>query len=292
MASTASTLTAAGAQGTDPVASGSAASTTLAATAPQPGAPPTVGGTTPPPPAPSPTATTSPAPAGEGQDGSTITVTGRGSGRSVPDLAVLSMGVEVRAATVGEAQQLAAERADAMIDAARQAGVEPADVQTTGIQIMPQYRYPDGAAPVADGYVVRNTVEVTVRDVGRTGAIIDGAVAAGGDAAVVSGIRFELADPGAALGVAREAAWSDARERAEHLASLAGGDIGRVLSIDEQTTAGGSPVPVERAGDAVTPVEPGTLSASVALIVRFELLDGLAGPQSATPSAEPADTRT
>lgn len=278
-ASAATALTPAGAQEPDPTGSTSTTATSLATTAPTTA--PTTTATVP---TSVPTTTIPDPSAAPDQAPSTVSVTGRGEGVTTPDLGVLTMGVEVRAATVAEAQQQAAERASAVIEALRDAGIDEQDLQTAGIEIRPQYRYPDDAAPVAEGYVVRNTLQVQVRDVSRIGEAIDAAVAAGGDSTIVSGIRFEASDPGAALETARQEAWRDAVARAQQLAELSGGELGRVLSIDEQTTGGAPPVPVERT-DVATPIQPGSVSATVTLSVRFELVTG-PPPTSEQPAAE------
>jgi uncharacterized protein YggE len=72
-----------------------------------------------------------------------------------------------------------------------------------------------------------------VRDVSRTGAVVDAAVAAG--AASVEGPRFFIEDPNAALHRALVAAFRDARTKATALAAEAGLTLGQAVSIREST---------------------------------------------------------
>ena len=202
----------------------------------------------------------------------TVQVSGVGTVSAVPDIMIVFLGVEVRGESVAVARTSAAQRAQAVITALRDAGVAADDVQTVRYSIQPQYRYPDNGAPVLESYVVANTVRAVVRDLATSGEVIDAAVAAGGDAATVSGVQFELADDAAALTGARQAAWADATSRASQLAALAGRTLGRVLSIEESMHAPtiGDPV-ARRASDLSTPIEAGTVDATVSIAVRFAL---------------------
>jgi uncharacterized protein YggE len=76
-------------------------------------------------------------------------------------------------------------------------------------------------------------VTATVRDVSRTGAVVDAAVDAG--AASVAGPRFFIDDPNAALHRALVAAFRDARTKAAALAAEAGLTLGQTISIREST---------------------------------------------------------
>jgi hypothetical protein len=71
-----------------------------------------------------------------------ISVSGTGSVTVVPDLAVLSLGVEVTRETVAEAQSAAAEAMEAMRAALGRDGVEERDIATQYFNIFPQYSRP------------------------------------------------------------------------------------------------------------------------------------------------------
>lgn len=201
-----------------------------------------------------------------------ITVTGTGDVHAAPDVMTVTVGVMVRRPSVVEARRVADERAEAVITAVRQAGVAESDVQTVQYSIRPDYRYPDDGSQVLEGFSVTNTVRVTVRDLPSGGAVIDAAAAAGGDEIVVSGVEFRVSDPAAASASAREAAWADARDKAAQLAALAGRSLGPVVAISETSASTPPGVPVGRVAEsAAVPIEPGSVSLSVSVTVRFEL---------------------
>jgi uncharacterized protein YggE len=74
-------------------------------------------------------------------------------------------------------------------------------------------------------------LRVTVRDVEGAGEVLDAVVEAGANQ--VYGVNFTVSDEAEWQGQAREKAMADAAERAYELASLAGIELGEVLSISE-----------------------------------------------------------
>jgi uncharacterized protein YggE len=112
------------------------------------------------------------------------------------------------------------------------------------------------------------------RYLASAGEILDAASESSGDEATINNVSFSIEDESSARDQAREAAWSDAVARAEHLARLSGRSLGDVVSIVETTGRPPGPGPVPRmslaAADA-TPIEAGTTSITVSLEVRFAL---------------------
>ncbi len=204
-----------------------------------------------------------------GETASFISVTGTGEVRAEPDIATVSTGVEVRAQSVAEARARAADAANAVVAALLAEGVEEGDIRTVDFYIYPEYDYRD-ETPRIVGYVVSNTVEVTVRDVERVGELIDAVAAAGGDAVRFGGIAFAREDPGALAREARELAIADARAKAEQLAELTGVSLGSVVSVAETSWAaplvGLSPEAEFAVQDsAATSIQPGTSAVTVSV---------------------------
>jgi uncharacterized protein YggE len=93
-----------------------------------------------------------------------LTVNASATTRSAPDLAVVTLGVLARGDSAQTAQQALAVKMNAVMAAARAAGVTENDVQTVGYALEPQYAYPRNAAPRVTGYVSRNIIAVRLRD--------------------------------------------------------------------------------------------------------------------------------
>lgn len=203
-----------------------------------------------------------------------LQVTGRAAATAAPDIVVVSLGVSVRGASAPEAIANASRAANALLAALRESGVEAHDIATARYGIHQEWRHVDGNS-IPDGFRVVNTVNATVRDVGRAGHVIDAAAAAAGDVIEVQGIDYGLSDDSAVRAEARSAAWADALATARQLAELAGRRLGTVTSIRE--TVGSQIAPRANAMRAMaaetTPVSGGELSTLVELDVRFEWAD-------------------
>jgi uncharacterized protein YggE len=208
-----------------------------------------------------------------------ISVTGDGSVTVRPDTAWIDFGVQATANTVAAARTQAADAMVKVIDALKANGIAETDIQTTSFSIQPQYDYPpDGGTPTLRGYVVANTVSAKIKGDAnalgeRAGTIIDAVAAAGGNLTTVSGVRFSLEDPTAAMSDARARAFADARKKAEELAGLASVTLGDPIVISEGSSAS---MPIYGKGDyfaadGATPIQAGELQVAVNVSVTFAI---------------------
>jgi uncharacterized protein len=242
----------------------------------------------------------------------TVNVSGTGKVSATPDVMHVDLGVQrtdqdLNAALTNANADLARIKA-----ALRQHGVSEADIQTSQLSINQHYgpiqpvATPDAVAPddavapvpppdtavtspgvpVAppvyggdnrpNGYDVLENVAVTIRNLGEAGATISDAAAAGGDASRINGVSFAIDDRSKLLQQARDAAFADAKSKAEQYAKLAGRSLGKVSVISEgsSTDGGGVVYPMERsamsAGSAV-PVSSGSQDVTLTTNVTWEL---------------------
>jgi len=206
-----------------------------------------------------------------------ISVSGQGKVTGKPDLANISLGVSTLAPTVAEARTQAATSLGAMIDSMKANGVEEKDIQTSSLSIYPEYDYLNDGRQELRGFRVQNTVNAKIRDIDRTGEIVDEAVDAGGNDTTINGIAFSIENPDDLKKEAREKAVADAKARAETLAQAAGVSLGDAISISESSYS--PPVYYEgRAADAATgapapetPIETGELDVTVDVSITFEI---------------------
>ena len=205
-----------------------------------------------------------------------LTVAAEGRVERTPDVADLSAGVVTQARTASEALRLNAQRMTSVIAALKRAGIADRDIQTSGLNLNPQYLYRENQPPQLTGYQVMNNVSVRVRDIDNMGRTIDALVAEGANQ--INGPTFRLDKPDAALDEARVAALAKARARADLYAKAAGMSIRRIAAISEASAMAPPPypMPVARmesmaAKDASTPIAPGEVEASITLNVTFEL---------------------
>ncbi len=205
-----------------------------------------------------------------------IVVTGEGEATVAPDMATLSLSVMREAATAREALDANNQAMADVIAAMKELGIAERDLQTAAIQIIPRYNYsnrPDGTQSAElVGYQVVNTLSVRIRDLQRTGEILDRAVTLGVNQG--GGIVFSNDDPSATITEARKKAVADATAKASTLAEAAGVGLGRVIEITEQAFMQ-PPIPFEaktfdRAASAA-PIEAGENAYRVQVNVTFGL---------------------
>ncbi len=212
-----------------------------------------------------------------------LNASGEGYVMVAPDIAIVTIGVVTRSETARAALDQNSAETARVIETIRGAGVAEADIGTSGFSVSPVYeeRPPHvepmetvPAMPKVVGYQVSNEVRVTVREIGKSGAILDKVVTAGANQ--ISGIAFDIADPQAAADEALRKAIADARRKAELMAAAAGVRIVRVLDI-----SGGGAMPMfaraeamafDRAAPAV-PVMPGQARVQANANIVFEIAE-------------------
>ncbi|MBB4916035.1 SIMPL domain-containing protein [Streptosporangium saharense] len=198
---------------------------------------------------------------------SQVTVVGEGSVSSAPDIMRLNTGVEVRHASASQAFAAARVAAAKLTSALRQAGVATEDLRTSELSLGPEYEN----YPKVSGYRAAQGVEAVVRDLESADRVIEAAVAVGEEVRL-NGLSFEVSDSRGALTAARDLAFADARTRAEQYASLAGRELGRVVTISEESVTPPRPV-AYGAGFAAekASVSPGQQTVSVSVRVVYGL---------------------
>ncbi len=196
-----------------------------------------------------------------------ITVTGVGTVTGTPNQLVLSMSVQVKGATVSSALGQANQAVRRVTAALRQRGVTAANIQTSGLDISPNYQ---GTSQVPVSYGVTESLTATLDKLGVAGSQIQAAVHAGGNAVTVGDVSLNLTDTGSLLAAARASAVKDAKAKATQFARALGQPLGQVVSItpDDQST----PVifgAVNSAAKASVPISPGSQQVSVSITVVY-----------------------
>ena len=205
----------------------------------------------------------------------TLTANGDGTVMVTPNIAVVSLGVATRGETASAA--LAQNSADlaAAIGAVKAEGVADKDIGTANFSIDPVYEQlpertePDARPARIVGYQVTNTVRVTIRDIGKSGGILDKVVSAGANQ--VTGIGFDVADRTSSEDAALAAAIVDARRKAALMAEAAGVKLVRILSVSASEAGGPAPMFARALAASPPPIMPGEQSVSVSATVTYEI---------------------
>lgn len=191
-----------------------------------------------------------------------------------PDMAEISAGVSTRAPTAVEAMRQNAAAMNRVIDRIKSLGMAEDDIQTSGINLNPQYDYDQQRQEqVFRGYQVSNRVSVIMRDIQQIGPVLDALVAAG--ATDLGGPNWSASDSSAARDQARIAAMASAQARAISYAQMAGYSGVRLLEVNE-TIRSDQPQPMMRlqtmdTAERSTPVQPGRVESGVNITVKYEM---------------------
>ena len=207
--------------------------------------------------------------------GTRLDVTATGEVTRVPDVAIISAGVVSRAATATAALQDSANRMSQVLAALKRAGVEERDIQTSSVNLNPEYRYPENQSPQLTGYSANNQLTIRFRDIRNSGKILDALVAVGANQ--INGPNLTVDKPEAALDEARANAVAIGRARAEQYARSLGLHVVRVVSVSESGGYAVPPAPppvpmmMARGERDSTSIQPGEQKLQVNLAMTFEL---------------------
>lgn len=193
-----------------------------------------------------------------------------------PDIVNLSAGVTTLAQTAVEAMRQNSEQMERVIAQVEALGVDEDDIQTTGVNLNAEWEWDERLRLQRfRGYRVTNRVAIRLRDIERTGRVLDALVDAG--ATDLGGLSWSIDDPAPVQEQARETAFASGRERALSYARMSGYSDIRLLEVSE-TVTGGRPIPMEVvqtasfARDESAPVRPGQVQTGVSLTVKYEMV--------------------
>jgi len=202
-----------------------------------------------------------------------LTVSGQGIAKAAPDQAQFSTGVVTQGSTAALALAANSRAMNAVFATLKKLGIPDKDIQTSNFSLSPQYQVckPGTTCPQRIiGYQVSNTVNVTVEDFGKTGAVLDALVSSGSNQ--IDNIGFSIHDTSALLKEAREAVVKDAILRAQTYAKAAGVTLGSILSIQEGGSEQPQPMYYAKAMMAAPPpIAGGEQSVSAEVTISWEI---------------------
>ena len=184
-----------------------------------------------------------------------------------PDLARVDIGVVTQSATAQDATAGNATRASAVLSALQGLVGSNTNIKTIAYSLSPVYNSPpSGQSPAIIGYMVTNTVEVTLFDLTQIGKVIETAIPSG--ATRVQDISFDLQDRNPVIAQALKTAATTARGKADAIAVGLRVQTGAVLRASEGVNVASPQLGVATPS---TPVETGlvVVQASVTLEVAI-----------------------
>jgi hypothetical protein len=199
----------------------------------------------------------------------TVRATGVARVSAPPDVAVVTVGVQVVGTDLEKAAADEAAQTRRVLTALRRQGIAEKDIQTVRHDVEPQRPWENGRPGRITGYAVSDDLRVTVRDLDKLESLLGRVVAAGSNA--LRGVSFEKEDLTPAKARALALAVTNARTKAEAMAKAAGVQIGEVVSVSEGAGPG-SFVPASMMAGAerfAAPVAAGEVEVVVSADVVF-----------------------
>lgn len=205
----------------------------------------------------------------------TLNLSATGESKVTPDLATITLGVQTDGATAAQALSANAAQMTKVVAALKKAGIADRDIQTSSLNVSPQYVYEQNQPPKLNGYQASNQVTIQVRDLTKLGQTVDATVGAG--ATNVGGISFGLQNPQAAEDAARLDAVKALQAKADLYARATGYKIVRMVNLGEGGGYMPSPPPMpmyamaKREMADSSPVSAGELKVQVSVSATYEL---------------------
>ncbi len=208
----------------------------------------------------------------------TVTVSADGKTVATPDIALSSFSVVSRGVNPEVLSATNNKKISSVIDFLKSEGIEGKDIQTTGYNLSPDYRYdPKEERSYITGYTFTQAVSVKMRDFKKIPAILGGLTPLGVNQ--IGGITFSVEEPEKFLAIARADAIKKAGDEAFQMAELSGARLGRVVSIGEHSSI---PVPyyaeafgrgggIDVAAQVTPEIEPGMSEIRDQVTVTYEL---------------------
>lgn len=201
----------------------------------------------------------------------TVSFTGEGEISAAPDTAKVEIGLTSEGKDTVSVQNENSSKMNAVIEFLKKQGVKGEDIKTNTYNLSPKYEYTKGKS-VLNGYILNQTLTVSIRDLGKIGDILDGAVSNGANQ--INSISMFVDKPEELKNKAREDAVKQAKEKALVASKTAGFRLGRVVGFSENT-AGEPPIYYEAMGmggavaKSAPQIEPGSQDIKISVTLTY-----------------------
>ncbi len=159
-----------------------------------------------------------------------ISTEGSAVRRVAPDLASITLVVKTRTASPADSQRTNDETQRAVIAAVRTAGVDPKQINPSGLDISEDERIVDDVRIIE--YIVQTEVHIEIKDLKNVSLVLQKSFAAG---ATTGRVEFKTSRLRELRDLARKDAVKAAKDKARDLTEGVDATVGKVISISEGT---------------------------------------------------------
>lgn len=164
--------------------------------------------------------------------GEPMIVTETGKVTVVPDIAKVSLGIEVQGQTLKRVQDDVNVKSKSLTDSLKKLGIEEKDIKTTSYNVYPSYDYNSNPYKI-NGYRVNTDYEVKINNFDIVNDVLT--IATQNGANIIGNISFEVNEKTKLelTQKAREEAVKLAKEKASNLAKTTGVTLGKIINVTE-----------------------------------------------------------
>lgn len=206
-----------------------------------------------------------------------LVVTGNATVSLQADIATIEIGAMTRGITVSEAQKENAGIMEKVISETEKLGIAREDIKTSQFSVWyDQYNTDTSASDSQSGgsYSVTNMVFITIRDIEKISAVIDGAAAVGANN--IYNLTFQASKSDEAYAKALKRAVEDGIAKAKVLAEATGKTLGVIARVEANDYFGGqygseNSLNMSGAMDSKTSILTGDVSIVANVILTFGL---------------------
>lgn len=201
---------------------------------------------------------------------STLLVTGQGEVIAQPDVSTITVQSTSRGKNASEAVNTNASQTQKLINALTRSGIAEKDIETLNVSVYPIYKDKINSQNATNNiiaYEATNSITIKVKKVDNTGSTID-LISNTGDY-TISGIDFSLEDDKSEKAEALDKAVSDARNKADAIASAARTKITGIKRITADNGFVSNKIFDAGIASSPTPVQPGDLTVSASVSIEY-----------------------
>ncbi|MFA5886544.1 MAG: SIMPL domain-containing protein [Patescibacteria group bacterium] len=156
-----------------------------------------------------------------------VTITGQGRVSYVPDIAIITLGVQIdKVSKPADALNQLNLKIDSIIKAVQAAGIEPENIQAQNYYLYPQYDYKDNVSTVS-GYNANEQLVIKVKKYDKEASRLNRVIAAASSAGAnqINSLAFDSSTINDLKQQARLKAIADAKDKSISLAKAAGVEL-------------------------------------------------------------------
>lgn len=206
-----------------------------------------------------------------------VTVTGQGKVAYQPDIATVTLGVQIdKADTAENALNQLNKKINKIVEAMLVIGVKKENIQTQNYSVYPQYDFIEGSS-AQSGFNASQQLSIKVENIQKDAEAVSGVISEASKAGInqVTGITFDVSSVSDLRQQARILAIADAKAKAVELSQITGTKLGKIMNWYENVISTPEPRPMMYglggSSDAVKEIAPSVPSGTQEIVVEMGL---------------------